>query len=245
MSVFRNFTFLGLGAAALLAGGIAAGGFLAGRGILDFRLADRSVTVKGVAEQEVTAGLATYPLRVTVTAGDIADGERRLTAQIGEIAGFLREYGFAEGEIMTQRIEVQDILAQPYRPKDANEQARFILAQAVLLRSDKIDLVTRLSQEAGELVRRGIVLSDTGGPSYIVTADQLNGLKPELIRNATAAARSAAAEFATASESRVGGIRKANQGVIVILARDAGTPESQSPAKRIRAVTTVDYFLVQ
>ncbi len=236
----------GLAGAAVIAGGIAAGGYFVGKGVLDQRLANRSVTVKGVAEQEIAADLATYPLRVTVTAGDIAEGERRLSAQIAEIVGFLGERGFAAAEIVPQRLTVEDVFAQPYRPKDADPKARFILSQSVLLRSDKVAQVTRLSQSAGELVRRGIVLNDGGGPAYIVTAERLNALKPELIRRATAAAKTAAGEFAAASDSEVGGIRAANQGVIAILARDEGAGgERQSPDKRVRAVTTVEYLLVR
>lgn len=80
-----------------------------------------------------------------------------------------------------------------------------------------------------------------------MTANRLNELKPDLIRQATEAAKAAAAEFAKSSGSRVGGIRTANQGVIVILARDESpaVSERHSAAKRIRAVTTVDYFLTE
>lgn len=244
--MLRSFAVLGLVGAGLIAGGFAAGGYFVGKGVLDQRLANRSVTVKGVAEQEISADLATYPLRVTVTAGDIAEGERRLSAQIGEIVAFLSERGFEAAEIVPQRLTVEDIFAQPYRPKDADPKARFFLGQSVLLRSAKIEQVTRLSQSAGDLVRRGIVLNDGGGPSYIVTAERLNALKPDLIRRATAAAKTAAGEFAAASDSEVGGIRNANQGVIAILARDEGSGgERQSPDKRVRAVTTVEYLLLR
>lgn len=84
-----------------------------------------------------------------------------------------------------------------------------------------------------------------GGPSDIVTADRLNQVKPDLIRRATEAARTAAEEFAQMSGGAVGTIRRANQGVIVILPRD-GSPDSYEPRvvdKRIRAVATVDYYL--
>ncbi len=245
--MLRTTVFVGGLAAALIAAGSAASGYFVGKGILDQRLANRSVTVKGVAEQEMTADLATYPLRVTVTAGDIAEAEKRLSDQIGQIVTFLRGYGFDEAEIVAQRLEVQDIFAQAYRPPNVDLKGRFILAQTVMLRSTKVALVTKLSQSAGELVRRGIVLSsEAGGPNYIVTAERLNALKPDLIRRATAAAKTAAGEFAAASDSEVGGIRNANQGVIAILARDEGAgAEGQSPDKRIRAVTTVEYLLVR
>ncbi|HEU0070703.1 MAG TPA: SIMPL domain-containing protein [Alphaproteobacteria bacterium] len=241
-----RFLAAGLAGAAILAAGTAAGGYFIGKGVLDQRLANRSVTVKGVAEQELSADLATYPLRVTVTAAEIAEGERRLSGQIAEIVAFLRDYGFEDSEITLRRLEAQDILSQPYRPKDVDPKTRFILNQSVMLRSTKIALVSKLSQSAGELVRRGILLSDGGGPNYIVTAERLNALKPELIRRATAAAKTAAGEFAAASESEVGGIRNANQGVIAVLPRDDGYgDESRSPDKRLRAVTTVEYLLVR
>jgi hypothetical protein len=234
-------------AALFVAGGFALGGFLVGRGILDSRLGNRSVTVKGVAEQEIQADLATYPLRVTVTAGDIGDGERRLGEQVATTVAFLRQYGFADSEIARLQLDVQDVLAQSYRPNQTNDAARFILAQTILIRSTNVDLVGKLAQDTGDLVRRGIVISDMGGPNYSVTATRLNQLKPDLIRRATEAAKSAAAEFAKSSDSRVGGSRNANQGVIVILARDESPviQERNSVAKRIRAVTTVDYFLTE
>jgi hypothetical protein len=243
----RGLALVALATALLVAGGFALGGFLVGRGILESRLANRTVTVKGVAEQPVTADLATYPLRATVTDGDLGNGQRRLDEQVTAIIGFLQEYGFAPAEIARQQLEVQDVLAQPYRPNSFNNDARFILAQTVLIRSTNVELVGKLAQEVGSLVRRGIVLADAGGPSYSITADRFNQLKPDLIREATSAAKAAAAEFAKSSGSKVGGIRRANQGVIVILAHDDSpvVSERHSAAKRVRAVTTVDYFLTE
>jgi hypothetical protein len=94
----------------------------------------------------------------------------------------------------------------------------------------------------------GLALAEFGGPSYIFTADKLNSVKPDLIRRATAAARDAADEFARTSSTTIGAIRNANQGVIAILAPDDSSAnaewgERSSPSKRIRAVTTVEYFL--
>jgi len=59
------------GAAVLLAIGIALGGWLAGRGFVASRTADRFVTVKGVAERDVQADLAWESdapmVRITIT----------------------------------------------------------------------------------------------------------------------------------------------------------------------------------
>ena len=61
-----------------------------------------------------------------------------------------------------------------------------------------------------------------------------------MIAEATQAARAAAAKFADDSGARVGGIRQANQGLFTISDRDAHTPD----IKKVRVVSTVDYFLI-
>ncbi|WP_119459497.1 SIMPL domain-containing protein [Rhodospirillaceae bacterium SYSU D60014] len=239
--------FLGIVAAVLIAAGLAAGGYLAGRGVAASRLDDRFVTVKGVAEIEAAADLATYPLRVTMTGGDLIGTKARIDDALQQITAYLRDYGFGEDELAAQRLEVQDFFSMGYRPEGLTEDSRYMLAQAVLIRSSNIDLVTKVSQDVGELVRRGIVINDAGGPTYIVTAGRLKELKPHLIRRATLAAKDAAAEFAATSGSKVGDIRRANQGVIVVRARDESPmiQEFQSAEKRIRAVVTIEYLLAR
>ena len=49
-----------LGSAALLALGVVSGGYLLGDGLKRAKAADRSVTVRGLAEKDVTADLATW-----------------------------------------------------------------------------------------------------------------------------------------------------------------------------------------
>ena len=69
--------------------------------------------------------------------------------------------------------------------------------------------------------------------------DFFNAIKPALIAEATANARQSAEQFAKDSGARIGGIRSANQGVVDISDRDQGSPR----VKKVRVVTTVEYFL--
>jgi uncharacterized protein len=235
-----------LAIAILVAVGFAGGGYLAGRGVIMARLADRFVTVKGVAEIDARANLAIYPITFTITTDDLGAGKTRVDEQIAQARAFFVQRGFAAGDISATRFTVSDRVADGYRAENVNA-ARYVLTQTLTLRSTDIDLVARTSQDIGELTRTGLALTGFSGPSYIFTADKLNSVKPDLIRRATAAAREAADEFARTSNTIVGSIRNANQGVIAILAPDesanADYGERSSPTKRIRAVTTVEYFL--
>jgi uncharacterized protein len=191
-----------LAGALILGLGLLGAGFLIGRGFERGRDADRYVTVKGLAETFVRADLAVWPLRVTATGDDLGRIQEQIDADLATITGFLTAQGIEAEAIQPQRVEVTDLLAQAYRPEGAGEN-RFILAQTVFVRTEQVDLVARLNQQTGELVRRGVVLADAGGPIYLFT--RLNEIKPEMLAEATRNARVSAEQFAADSGSGIAG----------------------------------------
>ena len=229
-------------AAVILGLGLLGAGYLVGRGFERGRAADRYVTVKGLAEAFVSADLAVWPLRVTATGDDLGRVQDRIDADLATISGFLTEQGIEPEALQPQRVEVTDLLAQPYRPEGAGEN-RFILAQTVIVRTEQVDLVARLNQLTGELVKRGVVLTDAGGPTYLFT--RLNEIKPEMLAEATRNARISAEQFAADSGSAIAGIRRASQGLFEILARDPapGLFEPNQLDKQVRVVSTIEYRL--
>ena len=108
--------------------------------------------------------------------------------------------------------------------------------------TSKVDLVVDLMSRQSDLLREGIAV---GGDDYsyrtqfLYTSESLNGIKPVMIEEATRNARVAAEKFARDSESRLGKIKRANQGQFSISDRDANTPY----IKTVRVVTSVDYLL--
>ena len=65
-----------------------------------------------------------------------------------------------------------------------------------------------------------------------------------MLELATKNAAAAAAEFAKSSNSKVGKIRRASQGVFSILPQiDNNQPENYSINKKIRVVSTIEYWL--
>ena len=179
--------------ALILGLGLLGAGFLVGRGFELGRAADRFVTVKGLAETFVKADLAVWPLRITATGTDLARIQDQIDADLGTITRFLTGHGIEAGAIQPQRVEVTDLLAQPYRPERVDEN-RFIIAQTVIVRTEQVDRVAELNRQTGELVKQGVVLADTGGPTYLFT--KLNDIKPQMLAEATRNARQAAEQFA-------------------------------------------------
>ena len=202
---------------AIILGLASAGAGLIGRGFERGRSADR-VTVKGLAESFVTADLAVWPLRITATGEDLARVQEQIDRDLSTVSAFLTEQDIEPEAIQPQRVEVTDLLAQPYRPEGVGDN-RFIVAQTIIVRTEQVDRVARLNQQTGELVKRGVVLADTGGPTYLFT--RLNEIKPEMLAEATRNARVSAEQFAVDSGSALAEIRRASQGLFEILPRSA------------------------
>jgi hypothetical protein len=117
---------------------------------------------------------------------------------------------------------------------------RYQVQGTVTLRTKKVEDAKRAIQRSGELVKKGVrVIQSWDGTTQFLYTD-LEKIKPAMIADATKDARRAAEQFAIDSAAQVGAIRRAQQGLFSIEDLDANTPHR----KKVRVVTTVDYFLV-
>jgi hypothetical protein len=228
-------------AAVVLALGLASGGYLIGRGLFAARAADRYVTVKGLAEREVKANLAMWPIVFNATGNDLAGVQASLDASAKKIAAFLQARGFPTTDYTVSSPRVTDREAQEGRARADRPIDRYVAEQTVTLRSPRVEAVKAAIQRSGDLIREGVALvrSYEYNTTFLYTA--LDSIKPAMIAEATKDARKAAEQFAHDSNSRVGGIRNAQQGYFDIQDRDAFSPEF----KKVRVVTTVQYFLAE
>lgn len=231
--------------AAILAAGIALAGWWIGTGVADGRSADRYVTVKGVAEREVEADLALWPMQFVVADDDLNRAQARMRDAAGKVRDFLERNGLRADELSLQSLSVADTRANRYGGPPA--AYRYVVSQTLMVRTERPQALFDASQRVGELIEAGVVLSSdgpgSGGPTYLFT--RLNELKPAMIAEATASARAAAEQFAKDSGSPLGSIRRANQGLFVIQPRDPapGIQEEQQRSKVVRVVTTIEYLL--
>ncbi len=230
--------------ALILAIGIVAAAVVLAGGVVRSRSVDRYVTVKGISERDVKAGLAIWPLRFVSTDDSLHVAQTGIAKSQETVLAFLGRHGIPASMTEIQGLEVTDVLTNPYRSGPAT--SRYIISQTLVVRAENADLVLAASQKVSELVDAGVVLSAQNGPitpTYLFT--KLNDLKPEMIGEATSSARRAAEQFAEDSGSHIHGIRRANQGVFEILPRDRaqGMNEESQIHKTVRVVTTVEYQL--
>lgn len=209
-------------------------GFAIKGGIDNFAFRDREVTVKGLAEREVKADLVTWPIQYSVAGNDLNNLYDQVSSNNAAIIKFLTSNGIGRDEISINPPDTYNAESNQYRSNTFNYN--YSISSAITVTTKKVDKVRELLNRQSELLKEGIAFSN----SYInYQFTGLNAIKPEMLGEATKAARAAAAQFAADSESRVGKIKSAYQGQFSIDDSDSSTPY----IKKVRVVSTIVYYL--
>lgn len=222
----------------LLALGMYAGGVQLTEAVRVWKQSDRTVTVKGLAERDVPVDLVLWPISFSVRAETLDGLYEALRTTEDKVRNFLYSHGFSEAEISVTQPVVTDRWEHVYG--DSRPAEQYSADGVVLLRTGNVEQAKAIMPRADELVKEGVLLSRNWEhrPQFIFTG--LNDIKPEMIAEATFEARKAAEQFARDSGSEVGKIRSAQQGYFSIEDLDSYTPD----VKRVRVVTTVEYYLL-
>ncbi|GAB4302565.1 MAG: SIMPL domain-containing protein [Methylophaga sp.] len=218
--------------------GLSALGYLLAKAAIDVKEYERTVTVKGLAEQEFTADVVIWPIQFTLASNDLASLYQDIDANTETIIDFLTDQGIDREDITIGTPTITDKSAQQYGQIRA--QFRYAGEQTVTVYSDAIDTVRQVMGKLSALGKQGIVLTGNSYQSqteYLFT--RLNEVKPAMIEEATRKAREVAQKFAQDSDSRLGKIRRASQGQFSISPRDNNTPH----IKKVRVVSTIEYYL--
>ena len=133
----------------ILAIGIAAAGYLAGDGYYRAKTLERTVVVKGLAEREVAADIAIWPVRFIAADNDLETLYRRLETQANMVTDFLTERGFSGDEISIGQPAIVDKQAQAYG--DQNVRFRFSASQIITVYTPDVDRVRGSQRDLNEL----------------------------------------------------------------------------------------------
>ena len=233
----RNVTLI---AAAVLALGIIVGGYLLGDGLRRARMADRAVTLRGLAERNVTADLASWSLNFQAQGTDVSTVQNEIERDTRTIRNFIHQAGFPDSALTDGGGSINSYY-------DSNRAANVVtINRRLQFRTTDVMRAQRTYARQFDLIRSGVQLQE--GSNMVYSFTQLSSLKPRLIAESIQDARRGADQFAHDSGSQVGAIRSATQGYFSIGARDgdADTGDSgagASPYQKVRVVTTIEFYL--
>ena len=204
-------------------------------------MADRSVTMRGLAERNVTADLATWTISYSVQGTELAPVQAAVDEKSRLVRDFFRRSGFSDQELSETGIGVSQ-----FYDRDRGQNS-VTVKRTMQLRTTNVMKAKAAFARQADLIRAGVPLEEGSGMSYNFT--KLNQVKPQMIAEATRNARQGAEQFARDSGTDVGGIKQATQGYFSIGARDGdvdgegGGGANDSPFQKVRVVTTIEFYL--
>ncbi|MBQ4845693.1 SIMPL domain-containing protein [Pseudoalteromonas sp. MMG005] len=227
-----------IGASIVLALGAIVSTWLIINTIADIKAMERTVQVKGLAEQEVSADTVIWPVFYKDADNNLNALMARVDEKNSAIRAFLVLQGFDDEEISVSAPSIVDKYAQEYNQSERG--FRYVAKAGMTVFSHSPDKVKTAFSQLSQLAKQGIAITQDDYQNrveYMFT--QLNDIKPEMVQLATQKAREVALKFAKDSDSQLGKIKSARQGQFSIRDRDSNTPH----IKLVRVVTSVEYYL--
>lgn len=211
--------------------------------------AAETITVTGLGEQEFTSDKIVWRGSVVVENYSLESAYTTLEKDKQEVVEYLSSRG-----IPTEKV----LFLFPYSNKTYESQysngnyigqrvTGYRIEQAFTIESDDVELVESVSREISTLIAKGIQI-ESQQPDYYYTG--LDGLKIELIEQATADARLRAEKIASEAGCRLSKLKSARAGVFQITGANTneefsagGNFNTSSKDKKARVTMRLEYMI--
>ena len=194
---------------------------------------DDTVKVRGLCEREVPADRVVLRVSYSAQDNDLAALRNTVEQNDKTIIALLKQAGFTDEEIKYNSANFNDRYDSYY---SSNIRFRYSASQTISVFTAKMAEVSKIQNTIdADLLKQDIISNTYANFEY----NGLNDIKPSMIAESLENARTAADEFAKNSHSRIGKMRTASQGYFEVEDLDENTPQ----VKKVRVVTTVEYYL--
>ena len=234
-------TFL---AAVALALGLVLAALIFGWFFLQAKQGDQTITVTGSAKKRIKSDLVIWRAGVSYQAPVLADAYRSLSENVPRVKAYLIGKGIADNQITISSISSQTLHARDSDGQDTGQITGYSLRQELEVRSNDVDLISRIAREATELINQGILL-ESNAPQYHYT--KLGEEKITMLAEAAKDAKTRAERVAESTDSSIGSVRTARMGVLQITpadsneVSDSGMNDTSSLDKDITAVVNLSF----
>lgn len=212
----------------------------------NIKMSDKTITVKGYAEKNITSDLAIWSGTISVRSSDMTVAYDKLQKDMSKFISYLKSKGIETSKITTSSIST--IKNFRYTPEgySTGQIDSYELTQTVSITSENVNLVNQISGEATSLIKDGLEIY-SNPPQFYYT--KLNDLKIEMLGDAAKDAKLRAEKLAKSSGGDVGPMKSATQGVFQITplysttVSDWGEYDLTSIQKTIKSVVTIDFTI--
>lgn len=214
---------------------------------------DDQISVSGTAEKFVRSDSGKWTFTINTQSGrDELDAKSKLMRDNVEIiAKYLVNRGIDKGDIQVRPVTLSKVCAiqqqESYTDtgKDCSGDFSYALSQRITVSSSKVDDIQDLSLNAATLMGVRSVVVKTESVEYFINS--LASIKTALITEAMANAKERAEALAKSTDSSIGGVKNASQGVFQITGKnsvdvsDYGTYDTNDINKKVTAVVRASF----
>ncbi|MCU0661071.1 MAG: SIMPL domain-containing protein [Myxococcota bacterium] len=213
---------------------------------------DRTITVTGSAKKRIVSDQIEWTANLQAQNVDRTSAYRELHQQMQTTLGYLNEQGLKDGDIRPGSVSVEETFETEYVGVGDQRIERQVfkgykMNQPIIVRSEDVTLVERLSREISQLFERGVAVTSYP-PAYYYT--KLGELKIEMLAEASKDARNRAENIVQkAGDAELGKLRSADMGVINVNPANStdtswqGNNDSSSLEKDILTIVHVVFEL--
>lgn len=207
----------------------------------------RVIEVKGLAERKIQSDLAKWSIEYTAEGHRLDAAYQELSHFEKKILNFLKGRGikddeFSLGSSYTQQQRKKDVVNG--KLVQTNDIDRYTITKTIVVESKNVEDLRKAAEALEELMGQGINIR-TYSMEYFCS--NLENLKAELLGEATRNAYLRAQQLASATNSRVGKLKSAKQGIFQITAEnssdttDYGRYDTNSIKKSIKVVANATF----
>lgn len=204
-----------------------------------------SISVKGVAEMNLTSDRGSWWGTVRARAGTLPEAYAALERSTDALRAFVISAGIPSDAITIASVSISRQMKRDEKGNPTNEVETFVLTQGLGITSPNVQVVRQIANDATALIKQGVEV-ESNDPVFKVST--LEDAKLRLLEQATANALERAKTLARGSGNSVGKLANASQGTFQILARGStssnewsGEYDTTTIEKTARVVVTLDY----
>lgn len=211
-----------------------------------FRLTDRCVTVRGLAERKVIADYATLNFQFRVEAETSEKALAQLEQSMQVVSEYVKAQGFSAAELRVSDVNQSKKRHGHFLQTEAlanNKEPNVVAKSVLVVESANVSAVQALTAKKLEILKISPLLEDMEVQyEYKKTFAEL---RPAMMEEAMENARLMGEKIANLAQSRLGKIKKAHQGQFEITGVGVNSDWYNPNAlkKNVRVVTTVTFWL--
>ena len=210
--------------------------------IVTSALPSDGISVTGSASKTVKSDNASLYLNLSTKQKNKRTAYYTIQKQIPTVIAYLKSQGFEDKDIELKTTNGYNTYKTLPNGNSSNEVAYYNLYQPIVVKSQDVDKIKKLSIDITTLMDKGIEI-EANNPEYYYS--KISDLKIELLRQATTDAKQRASAMLKATHNRTGKIQTVKMGVFQITAADStdvsdsGIYDTSSIEKKVTAVANV------